>query len=129
VKQVFDKLIKEFVEKKTERFKTQVEREEEIKTNYEMKLKKEIEEKEKLKDALKELEAKEFEYINRIKNTVLIKQKELEDFKSNKLNNSVVEITYPNQVRHQSACKRPTKSSVPKQNLSMSTGKKEKRNF
>ncbi len=82
-----------------------------------------------MKDALKELEAKEFDYINRLKNTVILKQQELEDFKTNKMNNSVVILTSPNQVRHQSACKRPTTSSVPKQTHSMSTGKKEKRHY
>lgn len=42
-----------------------------------------MEEKENLKRMLKELEEKELEHINKIKNTVLMKQQELEDFKTN----------------------------------------------
>jgi len=86
------KVKQDFVEGKTVRFKTQVEFEEEIKTRYESKLQKELEEKEMLKKALQTLEEREFEYINKIKNTVLVKQQELEEFKSNKMNNSMIVI-------------------------------------
>ena len=37
------------------------------------------------------MEEKEFEYISKIKNTVLVKQQEFEQFKTKKMNNSVIE--------------------------------------
>ena len=86
------KIKQEFVENKASRYKSQIEREEKIKNNFDKKVLTKIQEKELLKEKLKKLEEKEYEYISKLKNTVLVKQEEFEAFKSNNLNNSVLEI-------------------------------------
>ena len=86
------KIKQEFVENKASRYKSQIEREEKIKNNFYKKVLTKIQEKELLKEKLKKLEEKEYEYISKLKNTVLVKQEEFEAFKSNNLNNSVLEI-------------------------------------
>ena len=86
------KIKQEFVENKASRYKSQIEREEKIKNYFDKKVLTKIQEKELLKEKLKKLEEKEYEYISKLKNTVLVKQEEFEAFKSNNLNNSVLEI-------------------------------------
>jgi tRNA A37 threonylcarbamoyladenosine dehydratase len=101
IKQVNSRLIKEFVENKAGRYKSQIEREERIKSDYEKKVQAKIDEKEQLKEKLKQLEEKEFEYISKLKNTVLVKQQEFESFKSKKVNNVEIESSgrKPNTAR------------------------------
>ena len=88
------------MENKAGRYKSQIEKEEKIKSEYEKKVQSKIEEKEMLKEKLKILEEKEFEYISKLKNTVLVKQQEFESFKSKNMNNSAIETSSkPNTAR------------------------------
>jgi transcriptional regulator NrdR family protein len=83
-----------------------------------------MDEKEKLKNSLKELEEKEFEYISKIKNTVIMKQQELEEFKSNKLNNSLVMTSNKKTIKIDNEKKRPVASSIVKERRVLSAAKK-----
>ena len=97
------KIKQEFVENKASRYKSQIEREEKIKNNFDKKVQTKLEEKELLKEKMKKLEEKEFEYISKLKHTVLVKQQEFESFKTNNMNNSVVEIGTNKNERVESA--------------------------
>ena len=81
-------LYQEYIEHKAERYKSQIEKETEAKLNFEKKLLRESEKKEKLKEKLRELEEEELDYLSRLKKTVINKQKEFEEFKTNSLSTS-----------------------------------------
>ena len=106
--------MKEFVENKAGRYKSQIEREEKIKQNYEKKVQSKLEEKDKLKEKLRELEEKEFEYISKLKNTVLVKQQEFESFKTKNLNTNNSAIDSSGRKPNTSRVKNVKCLSVPK---------------
>jgi len=89
----FLKIKQELVEAKANRYKSQLEKEEKIKSIYDKKVQKQLSDKLNLQEMLKDLEQKEMDYINKIKNTVLLRQQEFEDFKTEKLNNSTLDIS------------------------------------
>ena len=86
------KIKQEFVENKAVRYKSQIDKEDKNKSIFDKKVQSKLEEKEQLKQKLKELEEKEFEYISKLKHTVLVKQQEFESFKTKAMNNSVIVV-------------------------------------
>ena len=93
------KIKQEFVENKAVRYKSQIDKEDKNKSIFDKKVQSKLEEKEHQTDQilcfehkLKELEEKEFEYISKLKHTVLVKQQEFESFKTKAMNNSVIVV-------------------------------------